>query len=65
VRTSNTRFQKFCDDEARKLERCPSHGKVCFPSEREARRARSHKSARLRIYRCPDCDSWHLTKGIT
>ena len=46
------------------LPRCPAGGKVRFPSEAQVREARGHKSARLRIYRCPHCRGWHLTKGI-
>lgn len=52
---------------------CPETGKVCY-DKRGAESARNHRSAPrrgkrrhntpefLRIYECPHCLKWHLTK---
>lgn len=40
--------------------KCKS-GKRGYQSKVAARRAHSTSSARLRIYRCPDCHEWHVT----
>jgi len=50
--------------------RCPSNGKVCFSSEsgaKSAARARLNKGSnvgKLRTYRCPDCNQFHLSSSF-
>lgn len=42
------------------------NGKNVYDSEKEAKKARSRvykqRSVKLRVYQCPDCHKWHLTK---
>jgi len=51
-------------------ERCPANGKVCFNSESDAKnaaRSRLSKGAnvgKLRSYRCPDCNQYHLSSSF-
>lgn len=40
-----------------------SHGKRSFLSKRAARRACKGAGHRLRVYPCPDCGGYHVTKG--
>jgi DNA-directed RNA polymerase subunit RPC12/RpoP len=45
------------------MEQCG--GKRCYRSEKEAiriRNLREHNTSKLRVYQCPDCWYWHLTK---
>lgn len=37
--------------------------KYRYPNEAAAKAIRKRKSARLRVYACPRCGGWHLTKG--
>lgn len=41
---------------------CDTSGKRCFASRREAKRALRSLVAKLRIYACPSCGLYHLTK---
>ena len=48
--------------------RCPTTGKVVYPTQYHAERAKAtiaKRSARERVpiavYRCPECEWWHLT----
>lgn len=45
-------------------ERCDATGKVCFRSKDAARHKLRKLSARLRVYFCDHCRSWHLTSGV-
>lgn len=42
---------------------CPSTGKRCYRSERDAKRATAKASNSIRVYRCPDkrCRAIHVT----
>lgn len=40
---------------------CPSK-KRTYASKSQAKQAAKRASARLYVYRCPDCKNWHLTK---
>jgi uncharacterized OB-fold protein len=50
--------------------RCPSTGKVSFPSEGQAKQAarsrlnKGSNTSKLRVYRCPDCASFHLSSSF-
>ena len=51
-----------------KLPKCTASGKTCYPDKKSAQQARNRrlsngasKYRNLRIYCCPDCNSWHLT----
>jgi hypothetical protein len=41
---------------------CEKTGKRCFSSADEARRGMKRLSARIRIYKCPECKYYHYTK---
>jgi len=49
---------------------CPS-GKIPFPSPQAAmrqrpsahRRSRGNKLGITKVYQCPECRQWHLTRG--
>ena len=45
---------------------CPGSGKKCLPDEltaiRKALRYSAQRGTPLRVYRCPDCRLFHLTK---
>jgi hypothetical protein len=43
---------------------CPVTGKHCHTSKEQARKKMGRLSARLRIYQCPHCNYWHLTKSV-
>jgi len=51
-------------------ERCPETGKTCFASESQAKSAignRLRKGAntgKLRAYRCPDCNQFHMSSSF-
>ena len=51
-------------------ERCPETGKVCFSSESQANgaaKARLRKGSnvnQLRVYRCPDCNQFHMSSSF-
>ena len=44
--------------------RCESADKVCYGSKHDARKSLTGqlKSKSVRIYRCPSCHEYHLTK---
>jgi hypothetical protein len=48
---------------------CPTQHKRCHPDYETAIAAAIRLSARrgvaLRVYQCPHCQSWHLTKRCT
>jgi DNA-directed RNA polymerase subunit RPC12/RpoP len=50
-------------------EKCPVTGKRKYETEGEALATAAHQIASndapkdLRAYRCPHCESWHLTKN--
>lgn len=53
-----------------RLPRCRKTGKVGFPSKDQAE-ARAvfvvgfmQREKALRVYRCPDCHQWHMTKRV-
>ncbi len=50
----------------RRLPRC--RGKVAYPTERaalkSAQRCNTARGTELRVYECPICECWHLTKQI-
>lgn len=52
------------------LPRCPANGKVMFSSEgtaKAAARSRLNKGSnvnKLRHYRCPDCNAFHLSSSF-
>lgn len=41
---------------------CRATGKRCFTSKKRARKGMRRLPDSLRIYRCPECDFYHLTK---
>jgi hypothetical protein len=41
--------------------RCETTGKVRWTSARLAKRATAGVANRLRVYRCEDCNGWHVT----
>lgn len=47
------------------LPKCKVSGKRRFTSEKRARKARARSTHdRLRVYQCPYCQDWHLTKAV-
>ena len=45
---------------------CDSKRRYVTPqeAERSAKTARRKRDEKLRVYRCPHCQGWHLTKKI-
>lgn len=41
---------------------CQASGKKCFAGPHEAKRACRKVSNKIRVYRCPDCGAFHITK---
>lgn len=44
---------------------CPAQNKLCYDkrgAESARNRIQSRGGDRLRIYHCPDCNQWHLSK---
>lgn len=50
-------------------ERCSETGKVCFHKKEALSKVKfleyKGREKRLRIYQCPHCDWWHLTKSFS
>ena len=41
---------------------CPAQQKRCYSSKAQARMANRRNGHRLKVYHCPDCGFWHVTK---
>jgi len=47
------------------LPKCTASGKRRFTSEKRARKVRARSTHdRLRVYQCPFCMDWHLTRAV-
>jgi uncharacterized protein YlaI len=44
------------------LKRCPETGKRCYVSRKQAKVRSKHVRNRIRVYKCPHCNHFHVTK---
>jgi len=69
--TSFNEALKMYGTKDRKLERGPC-GKMMFPSQHRAEEGLRHllkkgmaNTSKLRCYRCPECNAWHLSSSFS